>query len=415
MKLHVDLGSGSLLEGPGLRDLAAAPRFKRGDAVPLEVVFLTDGRTPAHIGDPAALSIHFGLKAGGRYDLGYLAHESVWTMPEPDDPAPVYRCLPSFNTGEMNDALRVGGATELDELEVMGEISWHEGSAEPTSTRTFAVIVENDVNRGNEGAPTTANLAWESPALGSPGEILTPDGAGRAIWADPAVTLNINRGRRRVQAVESDFWRVEKPVAEFYNSGLASGTLVTSTTIASTSHPGILIIRNSTTAMSGGWIGSDAGGYAVGGGEKFTLVFRPQSQSATCIARFGLLNIYTGANPTRGVYMQFVGNGAGGNVASGVCVNSGGSTVTPTTCTIPTGAWYTAVVEVAADAASATFSIFSEAGSLLWSSAVAANIPAPNETLGAAINAVQTAAGVAVEYMLMLDYMSFEVNRDLVR
>jgi hypothetical protein len=39
----------------------------------------------------------------------------------------------------------------------MGEITWREGNGEPTSTRTFLVVVENDVNRGTEGAPSDAN------------------------------------------------------------------------------------------------------------------------------------------------------------------------------------------------------------------------------------------------------------------
>lgn len=40
----------------------------------------------------------------------------------------------------------------------MGEISWTNGG-EPTSTRTFAIVVANDVNRGTEGTP----LAADSP------------------------------------------------------------------------------------------------------------------------------------------------------------------------------------------------------------------------------------------------------------
>jgi hypothetical protein len=39
----------------------------------------------------------------------------------------------------------------------MGEITWREGMGEPSSTRTFLVVVENDVNRGTEGVPDVAN------------------------------------------------------------------------------------------------------------------------------------------------------------------------------------------------------------------------------------------------------------------
>ncbi|MCX6873395.1 MAG: hypothetical protein NTW21_06245, partial [Verrucomicrobia bacterium] len=62
-------------------------------------------------------------------------------------------CAPSFNTVALNDALGVGGDTELSSLTLMGEITWREGAGEPTSTRTFAIVVENDVNRGTEGTP----------------------------------------------------------------------------------------------------------------------------------------------------------------------------------------------------------------------------------------------------------------------
>jgi hypothetical protein len=46
----------------------------------------------------------------------------------------------------------------------MGEITWREGAGEPTSTRTFTVIVENDVNRGTEGVPEEAEPAYPLPS-----------------------------------------------------------------------------------------------------------------------------------------------------------------------------------------------------------------------------------------------------------
>ena len=45
----------------------------------------------------------------------------------------------------------------------MGEITWREGEGEPTSTRTFLVVVENDVNRGTEGVPTDADPPYPAP------------------------------------------------------------------------------------------------------------------------------------------------------------------------------------------------------------------------------------------------------------
>ena len=165
MRLHVDLETLQLIEGPGFRNPVASLRFKRGDGARLEVVFLENGTTPAHIGDPALLELRFGVKPRGRYESGYLAHTADWTLPAEGAENPVYRCSPSFNTVELDAALGVGSLAgpELAELTLMGEVTWREGSGEPTSTRTFLVIVENDVNRGTEGVPGTASPAYPAP------------------------------------------------------------------------------------------------------------------------------------------------------------------------------------------------------------------------------------------------------------
>jgi hypothetical protein len=165
VKLHVDLETLQLIEGPGFRNPVTSLRFKRGDSARLEVAFLQGGSTPASIGDPGTLEIQFGIKPRNRYDIGYLVHSADWTMPAPDAESPVYLCSPSFNTVELDSALGVGSSTgtELAEITLMGEITWREGSGEPTSTRTFLVIVENDVNRGTEGVPTPADPAYPAP------------------------------------------------------------------------------------------------------------------------------------------------------------------------------------------------------------------------------------------------------------
>ena len=166
MKLHVDLESLQLIEGPGFRNPVTALRFKRGDSARLEVSFLDGGSTPVAIGNPDTLEIQFGIKPRNRYDVGYLVHSADWTMPAPDAESPVYQCSPSFNTVELNSSLGVGSATgtELSEITLMGEITWRVGGSEPTSTRTFLVVVENDVNRGTEGVPQSAEPAYPAAA-----------------------------------------------------------------------------------------------------------------------------------------------------------------------------------------------------------------------------------------------------------
>ena len=165
MKLFVDLETLQLIEGPGFRNPVTSLRFKRGDAAQLEVTFLQGGSTAASIGNPLDLEIQFGIKPRNRYDVGYLVHESDWTLPAVDAEHPVYQSAPSFNTTELDSALGVGSSTgtELSEITLMGEITWREGAGEPTSTRTFLVVVENDVNSGTEGVPTDATPAYPIP------------------------------------------------------------------------------------------------------------------------------------------------------------------------------------------------------------------------------------------------------------
>jgi hypothetical protein len=165
VRLYVDLETLQLIEGPGFRNPVTSLRFKRGDTAQLEVVFLEGGTSAAHIGDPATLGIQFGVKPRGRYDVGYLVHEEVWTLPAAGAENPSYLCTPSFNTTELDSAMQVGSSTgtELAEVTLMGEITWREGAGEPTSTRTFLVVVENDVNCGTEGAPTDAEPPYPAP------------------------------------------------------------------------------------------------------------------------------------------------------------------------------------------------------------------------------------------------------------
>ena len=178
MKLHVDLETLQLIEGPGFRNPVTSLRFKRGDAALLEVVFLEGGTTAVPIGESGTLEIQFGIKLRSRYDIGYLVYDAAWTMPAVDAEIPAYQCSPSFNTTELDSALGLGSSTgsELSEIILMGEITWREGEGLPTSTRTFLVVVENDVNRGIEGTPLS---------LETPDEWL----AARAIPAD-SITLN---------------------------------------------------------------------------------------------------------------------------------------------------------------------------------------------------------------------------------
>ena len=156
MKVFVDLENLRLIDGPGFRSPVSSIRFKRGDAARVDVVFLDNGGTTAvEIGDPELLTIDFGIKSVGRHFDDYIVHSDEWTMPEVGAASPVYSATPSFNTDALNTLLGSGveGATPVAQIILMGEISWSEAGGAPTSTATFSVVVDNDVNQGSEGTP----------------------------------------------------------------------------------------------------------------------------------------------------------------------------------------------------------------------------------------------------------------------
>ena len=203
MKLYVDLESLQLIEGPGFRNPITLLRFKRGDAALLEVEFLNGGGTASSIGDPEELELRFGAKQFNRFDLGYLVFSNDWEIPSATAELQSYRCSPSFNTLQLDAAIGLGSpsSTELSEITLMGEITWREGMGEPTSTRTFLVVVENDVNRGTEGVPISADPAYPEPqnvAL-----------FGSVVRHDVAQALNLAAKLRARQNIGADHFVTE--------------------------------------------------------------------------------------------------------------------------------------------------------------------------------------------------------------
>lgn len=255
MKLHVDLETLQLIEGPGFRNPVSALRFKRGDAARLEVSFLEAGVSATHIGNPLTLDMHFGIKPRSRYDVGYLVHDSLWTMPAADAVSPVYRCAPSFNTVELDSALGVGSSTgsELAEITLMGEISWREGEGPPTSTRTFLVVVENDVNRGTEGMPHAAQAPYPASASielksnkGAANGYAPLDGAGKipiahlpgCLFIDPSITTLLGSGSNALAATATTTLALDRVLAVVVGSTLSVYQLKAGT--SATASPGII-------------------------------------------------------------------------------------------------------------------------------------------------------------------------------
>jgi len=207
------------------------------------VEFLNGGGIASSIGDPQELELRFGVKQFKRFDLGYLVFSDDWIIPSATAVLQSYRCSPSFNTEELNSALGLGSATgsELSEITLMGEITWREGNGEPTSTRTFLVVVENDVNRGTEGIPISADPAYPAPenvALVS-----------SVVRHDMAQTLTLTDKVRARQNIGVDVFTVGPVHTGLGYSALAAISTGTGNTAVGTHATATLTSASETTAV----------------------------------------------------------------------------------------------------------------------------------------------------------------------
>lgn len=154
MRHYIDLDSLQLIEAPGIRTPVTQIRAKRGTAPKLQIQFCRSGE-PELL--PEGTVIRFGPKPTGEYDGEFVVFTNVFTAP--GDVTGFYEARPNFNTDELNALLGSPDATvanDEDSVTLMAEFSWRLGSDAPEKTETFAVVVSNAVDNGNESAPVPA-------------------------------------------------------------------------------------------------------------------------------------------------------------------------------------------------------------------------------------------------------------------
>lgn len=220
--------------------------------------------------------------------------------------------------------------------------------------------------------------------------------------------------RRRAIALENDFFNTPGLNSEPFNSSaFAAGTAVGVTSVAA--HPGIMAFRDSTTANGGWHLRTPVNSILVGGGERFVCTFQIKTARTTSNGWIGLGDHNANAQPADGVMLYWIGNGAGGATLSGRNSNNSVQSITGSTHTLAIDSWATVVIEVNAAATLVTYTLFSDAGGVLWVSTLAANIPtAVGRETGVSVLACDSSVDAGVD-MLWLDYLRFEINRVLVR
>lgn len=273
-----------------------------------------------------------------------------------------------------------------------------------------------------DGLATTYTIGTASGniAAGDHGHALEDLGAGAtgaslfAAATTDAADAILKRGKARMVVVENDFFGTGIAQASpIIYGALSSGTIAVGT--ANANHPGVVVLKDSTTNNGGYRAYTEPTGILIAGGEKFTVVFQINSNRSTQTCRLGFHNSTDYNAPTNGVWIDLVGDGSTGAVATGKATNAGGTTSTGTTYTCLTDTWYSATVVLNADATLATFTIYNEAGASVWTNTVNANIPtSAGRFVGITLIATQSSNDAAAN-MISLDYVRAEILRDLTR
>lgn len=194
----------------------------------------------------------------------------------------------------------------------------------------------------------------------------------------------------------------------FVGTAISSGTS-NQPNISSANHPGIIRLLSSTNANSGFALVSNLAQLQIAGGEVVDVIFQLESL-ANNTTRLGFVDTAAVTDCTDGAYIEIDGSG----VATGKTAQGGTRSSTGTTHTLSAGTWYRARVEVNADATLVTFTIYSDAGAVLWTNTLATNIPVTAGQL-TGVGFVITNSQTSAITLAHVDFIGFGIKRPLVR
>lgn len=192
MKVYINLEDFGLIRAAGVPQPVTSIRFKRGRADPLEVRFASEEGVSVYqeIGD-----MFFVLKKRGEYDSQALVKSFGWTLAQPEDEDPVYRCNPVMDTPALNALFAIDGdeSNDVESVTLMGEISWLDGDGRLYGSKTFEVVVDNDVLRDVDlplvfmAADVGTDTAIEATLLADPN-------LGASIDSETSLTADLEHG-----------------------------------------------------------------------------------------------------------------------------------------------------------------------------------------------------------------------------
>ncbi len=223
---------------------------------------------------------------------------------------------------------------------------------------------------------------------------------------------------RRAPVMRTDFSIAATGIqGDFIVTAISTGTVgvAPAAGVVDGNHPGVMLIRSSTTANSGvyvvGGIGAALDRFRIAGGEQFDLIFRTPAALTNLTYRLGVLDTVTSADAVDGIYFEMPASGA----IVGKTSNNSVRTTSATIATLVANTWYHARLVVNAGATAVDFFIFSDAGTQLGTVNSTTNIPTASGRECGPGGVFTNSAATSVD-VVNLDYMAFSVpGRKLVR
>jgi hypothetical protein len=249
MNLFFDLDSSQLVTGPGTRSPLNALNLKRGDNMIVRVQFLQGGQ-PVELASGATGKL--GIKPNGDYDGDYLAAATSWTKTGTGAHT-IYSFALDLNTEPLATLLGVGVAPDVERARVMFELEFVSAGIRTSSQTIFASIF-NDVNRGDEGTPSS---------LPGPLEYLTEQGLIPINAATDTAKLALtDLTAGQVVIITDEGNRVERymggTITDQANWAVLRNTVQLSVAITSGSGNNITVnatgVANSSTPTAVGWV-----------------------------------------------------------------------------------------------------------------------------------------------------------------
>jgi hypothetical protein len=175
---------------------------------------------------------------------------------------------------------------------------------------------------------------------------------------------------RLVWKIKTDFFTKD----DNSNDPWVGATLIAGTCVSrpgNEDHPGQVRLSSSAGSTDRGyrWLtATDC--IQLDGAESSEFVFKTSINLSNVRVRLGFQDSNSDTAPTDGMYIDI-----NGTTLKGITRSNGSETVTGTTYTISTSTWYRCKMALSSDGATASFWLYNESGTQLWTNTCTSNIP----------------------------------------